>query len=379
MNQSSLLSLSGIPQNADQLNSWAQRIRTRICAISRGMVKLESERQQLLGMLWDAGLHEYEVDDAPSEPSSPLPYMCTPNAANPDGPGLREKRSSILSSIHPSASMHSVVDLLSDEEDRPVSIAATLRLPDSSALVDVFSCPPTPRLSSQDHQAPFQNGGEIDRLVSEHLDEVGDIDPHELSYVLPSANENAPPGNQTQPNERRVFKPWECDQIDWAKLSLAELKQWMQFFGMKTTGGKAFMISQLSNVFKYVGTDEAVPLPSSSSAPVATKEDLFGVFSQLIHTNVALYEKIILFESVDVGDVYKFLRAADPDLKFRFQVVKEYLDRIGAQYSNTASNAYFNGGQTGRRAREDEDSQRSGHNGPAKKSRKQLRRSITCP
>ena len=202
-------------------------------------------------------------------------------------------------------SMGSVIDLVS-ENGRDDSIQGF----GSPRFTPKEGCAPTPRMASS---AEKENDGDLDNL-----------DPRELSFTLP-------------PQPVRVYNPKEWELVDWEKISQEELKNWMQFFGMKTTGGKAFMIRTLRDVLKYITEGELVPRSGS-------KEDLFNEFSDVIKEETTLYEKILLFEPVEVNEVHALLKSRKKThwTQLSLACVREYLELVGAQVCHTSANSAGN-------------------------------------
>lgn len=194
--------------------------------------------------------------------------------------------------------------------------------------------------------------------------DIGNLDPRELSFELPKVLPLEPP-------KQRVYKPEEWLLIDWEKMSVGELKKWLYEFGMKPSGGRGHMVCQLKLIFEYITSDGA----QVTSLPRAfTKQDLFAEFSALIRDHHVLYEKIILFESVELADVVEFLlsKRREEWPSVTQWTVREFLETIGAQFSNTTGNASANG-----RIRIHASDARE--EAPRKKVRRHLRKSISCP
>jgi hypothetical protein len=181
----------------------------------------------------------------------------------------------------------------------------------------------------------------------ENLRDEENIDPRELSFQLPPKAD----GNGTG---LLIFKPEEWKQIDWSKLDLDKLKACMLEFGLKPSGGKGNMISHLKRIFQYIDGDQPVPSPAKEGL---TKAEMFEEFGGLIQDNNELYEKIILFESVELSMVHSYLETKRERWRnFSINLVREYLDSVGVQYSNTSANA-----------------------DPCRRAKKRLRKSISCP
>jgi len=325
MSQRSLLSLNGAPADVEAVPAWATRVRDRVKAIAKNISLLESERQQLLSMLCDADLGEIEL----SQDTPPQQEVAVVHSAR----------------VSVNSAAQSVIDLVSIENDD--------------------SCPPTPVLDSQlpPLSPQFTDNGE-------NAGDLSNIDPRELSFELPPLNKNSDDPQdlptdqvgmsfQPVPKEKpRVFKPEEWSLIDWSKLDLDVLKQCMSYFGLKPSGGRNHMINQMKQIFQFACGDEDEKPPEPE---LGSKEQMFEEFSALIQGNHTLYEKIILFETVDLADVYAFLQSERKESwkNLSLGVVKEYLDRVGVQYSTTTAN-----------------------NRPVVKRRRKdptLRKSISCP
>jgi hypothetical protein len=323
MSQQSLLTISGIPENDSAIPSWAARVRDRVKAVTKSIISLETERQHLLSMLWDAGLGDLEL--------SQEDFKCE----------IIDQKNSARRSV---VSVDSVIDLISDvNDDQDVQMR--------SDLETALSCPPTPLLESENEDLSPRFTDD------ENAGDIQNIDPRELSFELPKKE------------CQRVFNVEEWSMIDWGKMEPVNLKKCMTFFGIKPSGGKTHMINQMKEIFRYAcgETNE-----SSVSSTDWTKERMFEEFNALIQDNHELYEKIILFESVELVDVYAFLQTQRKETwkSFSLAIVREYLDTVGVQYSNTTKNAHANGRPV------DYDDP---HPKKRRRKRGELRKSISCP
>ena len=320
MSQQSLLRLSGVPAENSAIPGWATRIRDRVRVIAKNISVLEVERQHLLSMLWDAGLGDLELSQAE------------------DQSGRRSVASVPLS----------IIDLVSEESFPPTPV---LDSPVGSM---------EPRFSD----VGLENDGGIANISardSRFKNEIEDINPRELSFELPTEAQSVAP----MKGETRVFKPEEWTMIDFSKMDLEKLKLCMSTFGLKTSGGKAHMINHLKHIFQYACGDSVATEPPSTIA--GSKEQMFEQFSGLIQDNHELYERIILFESVELSDVHAYLQTKRKEewQHFSLNCVREFLDSVGVQYSNTSGNE-----QRGKRRRKvilTDDNRRI------------LRKSISCP
>ena len=216
-------------------------------------------------------------------------------------------------------------------------------------------------------------------------DEMLCIDPKELSFHL-EADENSPPFHQHADNEMntgdRVYRFWEFNLIDWDGLKITELKQWMQFFGMKTSGGRKYMVRQLKDIFDYLADKGDQPklasrIDSVPSAP--NKELIYSKITQAIKSEKLLYEKILMFESLEVPEIQATLLRSHPDMAsvLSLKNLKEYVQLMGVQVSNTSENNATNL----RRARKKHRRQSVYDDDlvPSKPGKRQLRKSLTCP
>ena len=267
---------------------WASQVTDRIRSIAKTINSLELERQQLLSMLWDAGLQNFPVESENVCENVESESPC--NKVEPDG-------------------------------------ALDKQLPAPS-----FTPP---------------NGFTSVQCAYEDVRDEENIDPRELSFQLPVKAD----GNGTG---LRIFKPEEWKQIDWGKLDQDKLKACMLEFGLKPSGGKGNMISHLKRIFQYIDEDQPGPSPAKEGL---SKAEMFEEFGALIQHNNELYEKIILFESVELSTVHSYLETKrDRWRNFSINLVREYLDSVGVQYSNTSANA-----------------------DPRRRPKKRLRKSISCP
>ena len=334
------------------LKAWAERVRSRICSISKSMAKMESERQNLLSMLWEAGLPEYEVMDSELVHSQ-ISFRPTPDAI---GVPVTESRAhhksqptSVVESTIGVESVYSVIDLVSDEDGMSVHIPC-----DTEAGHD---CPPTPLVES----VALEPTREPEQVV----------DPLELSFTLPPAAVAPEPVQ-----EERVFRPWESQSIAWENMGLQELKQWMQFFGMKTTGGRGHMVNQLSYIFRYIGSVDVPVTTTVRSAP--SIEEIFRGYTNMVKADKELYERIVLFEHVEISDVYDSLKARQTrDVPVTLKNVKDFLCVSGVQFSNTSDKQNIGRKRVKRKSRRE--SVYDDDLIDKKKTRRELRRSITCP
>ena len=325
MSQSSLLVTSKIPNQPQLLVTWSLRIRDRISAIGRNLISLESERQHLLSMLWEAGMAECEIEMD----------QCHPENVSISVDGGFRANETLNQQREPNESRGSIIDLIS-EDGTPESRKGF----DAPKFTPAHACDATPRIESRDKE----NDGDFSNL-----------DPRELSFALP-------------PQPIRVHKPNEWELIDWEKVPIELLKEWMQFFGIKTTHGKAFMIRTLKEIFIYVSSEEAVGQARGS------KEETFNEFSEVIREEGSLYEKIILYEPVEMSEVHALLRLKKkPHWQLSQASVREYLDLVGAHYSNTSLNSGGNFGAFLTRKRRE-----PAHADDRKKQRR-LRVSISAP
>ena len=306
------------------------------------MNQMELERQHLLSMLWDAGLCDFHLlDEDPTDNLSVIESSTVPVHS-------RSSESSIRSAT-------SVIDLVGDDSESHISNEP--KHPIDTAYREQWN--PKPFCSSS---AAHVCGVEDASL--ENIGDVANIDPHELSFEIQGQNHIAP--SQPAALARRVFKPEEWKLIDWSALENEKLKTCMVHFGLKPSGGKASMVANLQRIFQFLDEDtskECVPELTAGDDSLS-REEMFEEFSRLIQGNAELYEKIILFESVELGSVHRFLetkRHKERWRSFSLNMVRDYLENAGVQYNNTTSHA----GPT-------EEANR-------RKKRRHLRKSISCP
>lgn len=359
MPQSSLLSAVKVPSDPSLLKAWAERIRGRICSLSRNIAGLEDERENLLSMLWEAGFHEYEMPTSVSDSSATSLYHLIPEplGAISSHDDVRSSNVSDVSSVRSGPLLKSVIDLVSecdDELPENIRIPFTAQQPDSASLeIPEIQYPPT-------------------QVVPE--------DDTSLNHPLAVTDENIPVkyfGVNGQSD--RMYRPWQDGAvIAWDRMELAELKQWMQFFGMKPSGGKAFMISQLKSMFGYINGTSPSSTPDEPPRTLTATES-FAVYTDMIKAITPLYERIILFENVEVSEVMDALTSVSrPDnVPLSIKLVKDYLAFIGAQFSNTSENQNHKYKRKNRRRKRRESVDDTEI--PIPKTKRQLRRSITCP
>jgi hypothetical protein len=282
ISQQSLLNLSGAPLNEGAVPGWAARVRDRVRVIAKNINTLEIERQHLLSMLWDAGLGDLELTQLEGDNS--------------------DARKSHVS--HPL----SVIDLMSEESYPPTPV------------IESPVGPMKPRFSD----ASLENDENIANLNS---------------VVEPAETVPTSPKNVVEVTKEcsRVFRPDEWRLMDFSKLDADKLKLCMTAFGLKSSGGKNHMINHLKRIFEYA-CGESLEVPEGPQS--GTKEEMFDQFNGLIQGNYELYEKIILFESVELSNVFEFLQnhRSETWKHFSLNAVREYLDSVGVQYSNTAGN-----------------------------------------
>jgi hypothetical protein len=303
------------------------------------MNQMELERQHLLSMLWDAGFCDFHLlDESAIEDTS---INVTPKAETRNIPREFSECSKV-----------SVIDLVGEDSESHISNKR-------KRSVD------SPYQGWKDQKSDDSSDPYLLMAAAipvENLGDVANIDPHELSFEIQGRIENEP---SSVASDRRVFKPEEWKMIDWGALEVEKLKECMLHFGLKPSGGKGSMISNLKRIFQYLEESPENDGPDLlSTDPGLSREEMFVEFSRLIHDNAELYEKMILFESVDLGAVHRFLESRRDKVRWRtfsLNVVRDYLENAGVQYSNTTGNGGMN-----------EESHR-------RKKRRQLRKSISCP
>lgn len=310
----SLLLSAGIPTKPDLLDAWAGRIRDRVGAISKRILSLELEKQDLLALLDEAGFSAF----------------C-----------IQEEQPQFTPSV---ASRKSIIDLEDDEE----SVAETLRLPDSLPLNEEID-------ENQQLVCDSENHANV-----EFDEELEGINPMDLTY-----DEDHCLNKQ----EDRVFSSSEFQLIDWNKVSASDLKEWAKFFGMKPALGKQFLIAEFKNFFQYLGGGGQKVVADSFAAEKSQTEKLHEDFVFHIKSNPTLYDRILLFESVEIGEVYEFLKTKIMTTGFSLKCVKDFFTQNQLHFSNTAGNLRRK--KRGAAAVNEQE--------PPPKTRRQLRRSITCP
>ena len=338
MVQYSLLVNSGIPDNPDALQSWVERLRSRIVNISRQIASLENEKRTLLIKLEEAGLSTMSIDaDDVCDLIQPLPSTVTvirKPSVESDG---------VL-----------VVDLLESSQSETKSL-------DKDQTMELELQPNEPVFSDTETEPNADGPDSV----------LDDLDPHELSFELsqpPVLAENEAPSNElpTFTNTvSRVYKISEFTEIDWTAVSSSELKHWLQFFGLKPTlGGRKVMVDKLAEIFNYAcPTSKPLSIdPTTVPKPESSRTSLFTDFRSSITSNAELYDKIVCFETVDVVLVFDHLRQCMPDHSFSIKHVKEYLDHIHVQYCTTSEKFL----KKRRRVQE-------------AKPKRAIRKSISCP
>ena len=310
MIQASLLTTTDIPDNDLALQKWAERIRSRIMSLTKQVASLEEEKRTLLIKLQEASMSTMEMDiDRP------------PNAVSPGA--TVSYFESVVECVHDSGPV-SIVDLV--QSSQSVSDAGNTDLiMDNNWQPDEAVCPEV------EVDSPFPD--EVDSFL-------GKLDPRELNFdASPRMMENSPPPNITgaSSEKRRLYKVSEFLDVDWDEVTSGELKQWLQFFGLKPAlGGRKVMVEKLGQIFKYISGCTADDYLKPPDDHLSARHQLFAKFRNLIVSNPEIYEKIVCFESIDIGEVFQYLGDSITDKTFSVKHVKEYLDQINVQYSTTS-------------------------------------------
>ena len=339
MVQSSLLLNAGIPDNPEALQNWVERVRSRISMISKQISSLDNEKRTLLHKLQEAGLSTISIETLEDQ----LPSHTSVAKENHSSP------SSCMKDAYPDDSVL-VVDLVESSQSVNGDLNREHSLqPNQSACSDTET-----------------------EFCADVQDSVLDnFDPHELSFELSQGvlTENEPPSNELPRSNPscRVFRVSEFSEIDWMTVSSSELKQWLQFFGMKPAlGGRKVMVDKLREIFNYLssnGEQNIAIEPPPAVRKDSTKTILFSQFRNGIISNTQLHEKIVCFETIDVGDVFEYLRESIQEHSFSIKHVKEYLDQIHVQYCTTSEKF----------------SKKARPNPPQPKKPRAVRKSISCP
>ncbi len=283
MAQASLLLQLKIPTNEDDKRKWSERMRSQITKLSKTILELESQKQQLLARLAEADEIEADVD----EPMDSLEPAVLPHPS----PGLSPARDS------------SIIDLLSQEsvtENR------------SRTFTGQVHSGPNALLESSENACPNLSGSDIR------------------------------PDPAPSTTEVRVYRPEEFDMIDWSKLSVPELKEWASFFGMKSSGGRQLLLSELQKIFKYLRNELIVP--GELPALQFDKQEIFKQLSVSLRSNVFLYERVLVFESLEFDELFTYFKSSfsqdgggrlPPNFK---GLVREFLDEHHVQFNTTTEN-----------------------------------------
>ena len=240
---------------------------------------------------------------------------------------LEEEQQNLLSMLS-EAGMHQeietdVIDLLDDS----ASIADTL-------------------IAEQVDDQPI-----LENIVADHdmLDpELEGINPADLTYILPEDE------NQVPNIPSRIFLLSEFHLIDWERVSLAEIKEWAVFFGMKPAQGRKFLVSELCRFFEIVSVSFA-PHREESNATSLT-----DMFIEAIKSEPSIYERILLYETIELSEIYDLLKKKN-SISFSQKCVKDFLTTQQLHSSNTH--------KIPKQEKPEE----------VVKTRRELRKSITCP
>ena len=348
MIQTSLLVGTDTPIEGEALKGWVERIRMRVSILNKQIQMLETEKHVLLTKLYSVGHTELEFPTN-SQIHEDLQVALI---SEPNDQVQPETKHNTQSSF---GRQPSVVDLMSDDEG----------LYTTRKLVPENIPPNFPPNISDEDECLLKN-----------------IDPRELSYDL--QDENSRPLNedhQVEPTTdsvpagpSRILNPVaDYKRIDWSRMSLSDLRQWIQFFGMKQSiGGRQAMINELMRIFSFFaplenGVDGEEPRSSTPpKSPSKTRSELHELFhSAIVLNGRILHEKILCFETIEIVEIYDFLKSQIPAPPFNIKSVKEYLDTARVQYSTTMENP----GRRWRRPKKAPKSTRSAA----------LRKSISCP
>ena len=325
MAQASLLVSAGIPTNPCQLAGWAERIRDRVCAISKAVYSLELEKQTLVSMLNEAGMSDFACTDTSmcvdDRFSVGMSFRVTPSAKN---------------ACFSQQTAQSIVDLLSEEDTSVCSSTPTAICPPTP----LYASPPTPTLVSP--PPPIHTG---------KIDELEGIDPRDLTFE----------GFSCASASTRVLRVSEFSHINWVKVPTSDLKEWAKFFGMKPAQSRNVLVSEFTRFFNYL----AAPSAAESTHEYTHKHDNTHteLFISAIKQKESLYERILLYETVEITEVYEYLKKIVPNTSMK--LVKDFFASQQLHCGNTTTNLKR------KQPRE--------INEPPKKTRRELRRSITCP
>jgi len=349
MIQTTLLVGTETPIEGEALRGWVERIRMRVSILNKQIQMLETEKHVLLTKLYSVGHTELEFPTN-SQIHEDLQVALI---SEPDEQAQPETKHDTQSSI---GRQPSVVDLMSDDEGLYTTQKLVIENIPKHATVP-------PNMFDEDESL------------------LKNIDPRELSYDL--QDENSRPLNedhQVEPTTdpvlagpSRILNPVaDYKRIDWSRMSLSDLRQWIQFFGMKQSiGGRQAMINELMRIFSFFaplenGVDAEEPRsPTPPKSPSKTRSELHELFHSAIVLNGGiLHEKILCFETIEIVEIYEFLKSQIPAPPFNIKSVKEYLDTARVQYSTTMENP----------------SRRRRRNKAPKSTRSAaLRKSISCP
>lgn len=170
--------------------------------------------------------------------------------------------------------------------------------------------------------------------------------------------------------------------FDASLLSKDELARWMIFFGLKPTGSRDFMVQKLQEIDAYLhhgtGAGEGERVPNSGvvgprkgsqhgrQLPMRTlsceqssaergegvkrgakrarddlparrpkPEECDALLAETIRGDKALYERLLVFEPVEITEIRERLSTMRPDLRFSENAVRAFLDKQGLVFQES--------------------------------------------
>lgn len=165
-------------------------------------------------------------------------------------------------------------------------------------------------------------------LLEDKLEEVSEKKESAVSSALPSALTA-------------------CD-LDLEKMSEEELQEWMQFFGLKASNSRDFMLRRLHDILDYMDGGTAY-LHSIREAPTPVRErkrkatpkketpkkkeespEKLQLLADAIRKDKELYESLLTFQPLEVSEVKRRVVQIAPELRsLGEQRLRRYLDSQG--------------------------------------------------
>mmetsp|Transcript_38596 Transcript_38596/g.70186 ORF Transcript_38596/g.70186 Transcript_38596/m.70186 type:complete len:349 (+) Transcript_38596:74-1120(+) len=143
----------------------------------------------------------------------------------------------------------------------------------------------------------------------------------------------------------------DVDMTQWSPgtMGMEELQHWMDFFGMKPSRNQGFMVQRLNEVDAFLKGASGKSLARAPSDGVARSppkrrvtekgDDLVQLLLEAIRADTDLYERMLMYEPIEVAEVKKRLANFRPDLAgLGEQRLRAFLDAQGVLLAMTGNN-----------------------------------------